>query len=136
MRIILLVLLFSAQTTLAQAKDLDGEYAVFSLGGQNCNAYLKARRGSGASQRLYLEWMQGYLSAVNLLMPGTYNILGQQDFNQVLTWLDEHCIKQPQDLFITAATLLTANLYPVRLNLAPNKNNADKWSGNVPIPSN
>lgn len=113
----------------AIAKDVDGEFAVFSVGGKSCAEYLQARQGGGRAQHDYTTWMLGYLSAFNLIVPNTYDILGNRDLDKAVQWLDGHCADNHQTSFVNATALLTINLFPARKNIAPNKDNRAKWSG-------
>jgi hypothetical protein len=111
------------------AKDFDGEFAVFSVGGKSCGEYLRARHGGGRAQHDFTTWVQGYLSAFNLIVPNTYDILGTRDFDKVVQWLDSHCAENRATSFVNATALLTINLFPDRQNVAPDKDNRAKWSG-------
>ncbi|MDH3716386.1 MAG: hypothetical protein OET44_21365 [Gammaproteobacteria bacterium] len=113
----------------APAKDVDGEFAVFSVGGKRCEEYLRARHGGGRAQHDFTTWLQGYLSAFNLIVPNTYDILGNREFDKVVQWLDNHCTENREASFVNATALLTINLFPERKNIAPNKDNRAKWSG-------
>ena len=113
----------------AYGKDVDGEFAVFSVGGKSCTDYLRARSGGGRAQHDFTTWMQGYLSAFNLIVPNTYDILGDRDFDKIVAWLDSHCLENRDDTFVNATALLTINLFPGRRNLAPGKDNQAKWAG-------
>ena len=73
-------------------KDVDGEFAVFSVGGKSCADYLRARSGGGRTQHDFTTWMQGYLSAFNLIVPNTYDILGR-----VVSSLTAGCVDVPRD---------------------------------------
>ena len=113
----------------ASGKDVDGEFAVFSVGGKSCAEYLRARSGGGRAQHDFTTWVQGYLSAFNLIVPNTYDILGNRDFEKAVSWLDAHCSANRETPFVNATALLTINLFPERKNIAPNKDNRAKWSG-------
>jgi len=109
-----------------QAKDIDGQFAVFGAGSKSCEAYLKARATrSGISA--YVNWMEAYLSAFNLIVPSTYNIAGTRNLDQMLKWTDDYCKENPQDLYVNAVAALTVALYPERQNLSPGKDNVEKW---------
>ena len=110
-------------------KDVDGEFAVFSVGGKSCAEYLQARAGGGRALHDFTTWVQGYLSAFNLIVPNTYDILGDRDFDKAISWLDDHCAENREAPFVNATASLTINLFPARKNIAPHKDNRAKWSG-------
>jgi hypothetical protein len=45
----------------------------------------------------------------------------------MIKWTDGYCKDNPQDLYVNAVAALTVALYPERLNLAPGKDNVEKW---------
>lgn len=97
-----------------QARDFEQNYAVFGAGAQPCKVYLLAVEKGGNEQDFFIDWLIGYLSAFNLIMPETYNILGETDFPTAQRWLEDHCRKYPNELFINAVARLTEILYPAR----------------------
>lgn len=114
LRNLLFMLLMLAATTPLQARDFEDNYAVFGAGAQPCSTYLLAVQKGGNEQDFFIDWLIGYLSAFNLIMPETYNILGESDFPTTQRWLQEHCRKYPRELFINAVARLTEVLYPAR----------------------
>ena len=110
------------------AKDMDGEFAVFGVGGESCQQYLNSRKPGGAKAYEYQVWMQAYFSAFNLIVSKTYNIIGETKMSDMLDWLDDHCKYTPNELFVNAVAGLTTRLYPARMNIAPNKDTAGKWN--------
>ena len=116
------------------AKDIDEQYAVFSVGGDPCSDYLAARQTGAEPEQRYLHWIAGYLSAFNQIVPGTYNILGQRDFGSFLGELDAYCREHRDELLVAVLSVLAERMYPDRLNLSPNKDNRDKWRTNPLAP--
>ena len=106
----LLLLGLSQQIT---ARDFEGSYAVYGAGGESCKAYLKSMK-TGERQDYFIDWTIGYLTAFNVIMPNTYNILGESDFASAQGWLERHCNRYKNQLFINAAIKLTEVLYPLR----------------------
>lgn len=128
-----IILLCSLTVMQANAKDIDGEFVVFSAGANSCVDYLNARRGDRADFEPYRQWLSGYLSAFNLIVVNTYDIVGERKYSEIIRWLDQYCIKNQKVSFVNASAALTVTLYPERRNLAPDKNNSRKWldSGNL-----
>ena len=110
----LLLVLCLLMSMSGQARDFEDNYAVFGAGAQPCSTYLIAVQKGGNEQDFFLDWVIGYLSAFNLIMPETYNILGETDFPTAQRWLTDHCRKYPNELFINAVARLTEVLYPMR----------------------
>lgn len=125
-----LLALLLASTPLA-AKDMDGEFAVFGSGATRCENYLQARSAGGAAQRRYADWTLAYVSAFNLIVPNTYDLMGNFTLDQALDWLDQHCRKQRREIFVNAVAALSEQLYTRRANIAPGKDTRAKWAKEV-----
>ncbi len=107
--------------TAIQARDMDDQYAVFGVGGEDCASYLVARDRGGIAERWYHHWLAGYLSAVNNAAASTFNILGDKSMADVLDWLEGYCAANPNINYSNAVADMVAILYPDRRNIAPGK---------------
>ena len=107
-------LIFAGLSFASQARDFENAYAVYGAGSQSCSVYLQVMQKGGAEQDVFIDWITGYLSAFNVIVPNTYNILGDMEFPTVQTWLQGHCQKYPNELLINAVARLTEILYPTR----------------------
>lgn len=107
-----LVLLLSSHMLLA--RDFEGSYAVYGAGSDSCHQYIGSMKNGGKEQDYFIDWMIGYLSAFNVIMPNTYNILGETGFDAAQLWLQRRCEKYPKEPFITAMIKLTEVLYSMR----------------------
>lgn len=110
------------------ARDIDGEFAAFGMGGSTCQNYLMARKKGTGDQLAYMDWVEGYLSAFNLIIDNTYDVMGGRKLNKALAWLDKYCQKYQSHIFANAVAALTVRLHPSRQNLAPNKDTERKWT--------
>ncbi|HHH46508.1 MAG TPA: hypothetical protein ENK53_05790 [Thiotrichales bacterium] len=117
MRRLILVLLIALAVT-AQARDLHGRYAVFGIGQGPCRDFLEARHAGGAALVLYEQWIAGHISAFNLLLDRTYNLLGDLTPTQLLTRVDARCSREPDRPFIQALAAELEALYEVRANFS------------------
>jgi len=108
-------------TSAAQSRDMDDQYAVFGVGGENCAAYLVARDHGGTAERWYHHWLAGFMTAVNNAAAGTYNILGENSMADILDWLEGYCAANPNVNFSNAVADLVSILYEQRQNMAPGK---------------
>lgn len=97
-----------------QARDFEDSYAVYGAGGDSCSLYLQAMNKGGKELDYFVDWSVGYLSAFNVIMPETYDVLGETDFPTAQGWLQRHCKRYPNELFIHAVIKLSEVLYPVR----------------------
>ncbi len=97
-----------------QARDFENAYAVYAAGSKTCSQYLAAEKQGGADYDYFINWLIGYFSAFNVIMPNTYDILGENEFSMVQTWLNDHCTKFPREPFVNATARVTEVLYPTR----------------------
>ncbi len=102
----------------AQARDLNGRYAVFGIGQGPCRDFLEARHTGGAALVLYEQWIAGHISAFNLLLDRTYNLLGDLTPTQLLTRVDARCSREPERPFVQALAAELEALYEVRANFS------------------
>jgi len=124
-----LVLLVSSQVALA--RDFEDGYAVYGAGADSCSQYLGSMKNGGREQDYFIDWMIGYLTAFNVIMPNTYNVLGETGFDSAQLWLKTHCERYPKEPFITAMIKLTAVLYPMRHQAGLKKTPAEKAGAKV-----
>lgn len=103
----------------ASALDDDGNANLHGQGASTCAAFGAARKAGKAAD--YEQWLDGYLSAVNLVLPDTYDILGAKERGAALAWLDQYCAGNAGDAFGFAANRLAAYLYPNRHASKPAK---------------
>lgn len=108
------VLLLLAASHMVLARDFEGSYAVYGAGSDSCQQYTGSMKSAGKEQDYFIDWMIGYLSAFNVIMPSTYNVLGETGFDAAQLWLQRRCEKYPKEPFVTAMIKLTEVLYPMR----------------------
>jgi hypothetical protein len=112
-RILLITSLLAVSFT-AGARDFEDSYAVYGAGADNCSTYLESMEKGGKEQDYFIDWVVGYFSAFNVIMPNTYDLLGETDFPTAQRWLERDCRRYPKQLFITAVIKLSEVLYPMR----------------------
>ncbi|MCW8956800.1 MAG: hypothetical protein OQL09_07955 [Gammaproteobacteria bacterium] len=133
MKRLLLIAILLVPNTLLQARDFENGYAVYAAGSETCSQYLAAEQQGGVEYDYFINWLIGYFSAFNVIMPNTYDILGENEFSMVQNWLNDHCTKFPRELFVNAAARVTEVLYPARYQTS--LKNQNPASLNKPDPS-
>ena len=103
----------------AIAADSVGNYSIQGQGTQSCGTYVDERRKDEWGAMLFGSWIAGYVTAFNLDVSGTYNIMGHTDMQGLLLWLENYCQQHPTELFGVAAQHLRTHLYPKRIENAP-----------------
>lgn len=109
------------------ARDVNGNYATFGIGGKTCSDYLEARDVGEEREQRYMEWTAGHLSAYNLLLTNTYNILGETDTTDMLAHVDSYCRQHQDTLYVQALAVQIETLYDTRANLSPKHNGWTDW---------
>jgi len=85
----------------------------YGVGIKTCESVL-----TGVTLRLdAIHWMAGYLSAVNELLPETYDITGES--TGFAAWASQYCRLNPTHDFGTAVAAYVKAAYPTRLTTAP-----------------
>ena len=113
-RRIMTALMLTLVSMTSSARDFENAYAVYAAGAEPCKHFTIAMKKGGATQEYFTNWIIGYLSAFNVIMPDTHNILGETEFDSAQGWLERHCGRYPNELFINATLRLTEVLYPTR----------------------
>jgi opacity protein-like surface antigen len=89
-----------AVTGSAAAADANGNYTVAGAGAHSCGSYLASPREVSV---IVGVWMQGYVTALNQVMPDTKDVTGGRTDAQMEQELVRVCKKQP-DLMLADAT--------------------------------
>ncbi|MGI9304602.1 MAG: hypothetical protein ACR2RB_18140 [Gammaproteobacteria bacterium] len=106
------------------AADQDGVFSMVGHASKPCHAFTEALTQARANDNYYEVnryslWLDGYLTAYNLLTPDTYDIAGGQDRKALLDRLGAYCKSKPADNFWTAVTKLTEGLHATRRTQGP-----------------
>lgn len=103
----------------AHAADKDGNFRIKDFGTESCQRYVAEKSNDSAVYYLSRSWLNGYLTAYNHKIPGTYDAAGDFGIDALAAWLEAYCKANPQSDFITATTALITVLEPVRLQKNP-----------------
>lgn len=114
-------------STPCAARDVNGNYATFGAGGESCAVYLESRKAGEGYEVIFQEWVAGHLSAYNLLLENTYNIMGETSPEELFLELDVLCEQNPDMPFVKILAARVEQLYHDRLNLSPNERSG--WEG-------
>ena len=101
----------------ATASDPSGNYAV--NGQLSCAKFLQEWKGDALASAATVSWVAGYMSAFNKLTPSTYSILGNSGMRSAMLWIKNYCEKKPLSNVDEAIFYLLIELYPNRLQQAP-----------------
>lgn len=77
-----------------------GQGVIWGSGGNSCRSYVLS--GAHSSERArYMQWVAGYLSAVNVRLPHVYSIVPGNNLDGVEIWLDSYCGTHPVDILLS-----------------------------------
>jgi len=116
---IVLLLLSMAQSV--QARDYKEQFATYGAGEFSCARYSKARKAGDEQENQIRQWLAGYVSAFNLIIGNTYDIFGSTDFDGMIKWLDDRCVKYPKANLSNTVARFTEVVYPYRKQVKPDK---------------
>jgi len=118
-----LVLLLLSMTQTVQARDYKQQFATYGAGEFSCVTYSKARKAKDEQENQIRQWLAGYVSAFNLIIGGTYDIFGSTDFEGMIKWLDDRCVKYPKANLTNTVARFTEVVYPYRTEVKPDRKN-------------
>ena len=72
---------------------------IWGSGGNSCGAYVLSGQRPAERAR-YMQWVAGYLSAVNVRTPHVYSIVPGNNLDGVAIWLDNYCKAHPVDILL------------------------------------
>ncbi|MBN1664755.1 MAG: peptidoglycan-binding protein [Deltaproteobacteria bacterium] len=101
--------------------DTDGKYAVRGVGAAKCSQMVAAIDAKDQNMRkdavlLYTSWLNGYLSYVNRVEKGTFDIIPLTDGSHLLAVIVGQCRKNPDALVETIAYQVTGILSKAKVS--------------------
>ncbi len=102
---------FLAMTSLADAADYQGRYAIHGAGLLKCEVFVQEKGKLSPAYMMIGGWMDGYITAVNKLEKDTYDMTAYASTELLSILLDRHCKDNPNDLL---APVLDAMLMKLR----------------------
>ncbi|MDX1654208.1 MAG: peptidoglycan-binding protein, partial [Candidatus Competibacteraceae bacterium] len=114
-RITLATLLCLAAPLASQGADPEGNFAVKGAGLATCEAFLKERENKSNYYFMFGGWLDGYVTAVNQLVPETFDIAPWESTDALAALIENHCRRNPEDNFFMVANALAGTLMRDRL---------------------
>ena len=101
----------------AHAADEQHNFAVRGIGALQCSAFLKTTGQAAAFERLSMEnWILGYLTAENRLVPNTYDIMALQAPEVFPSLVVALCRTYPNASVETVVAGLVQRLEPIKVD--------------------
>jgi hypothetical protein len=99
MRISALAMALTLAATAVRAADEEGSFAIKGAGVETCAAYLAARDRNPAAHAMFLGWLEGYLTAVNELSPGVFDVAFWRERGLLGALLEVNCRGEPDQRY-------------------------------------
>ncbi len=90
----------------ARAADPDGYYTIQGVGIETCEIWLGERQSDGPTAWYHEQWVLGYVTAFNRWEFERSNVSLNVSNEQLFTWIDEYCHRNPQQSLSLATEAL------------------------------
>jgi hypothetical protein len=101
-----------------QAGDAEGRYAVKGIGLMPCQNFLQSLQQQSGEAAFVMSWFSGYLSAANMTVDGTYDLVSWQDEAVLANALASVCSQMPEQPVAAAAARIIPGLAQERIQSA------------------
>lgn len=92
MKVLMTLLLAILPFSTSLAVDKSGNYAVWGVGKKSCFQFNKVMSNEDKQDdAIYISYIKGFLTAINIVEPETYNISGRKSFGYILEWIEDSC---------------------------------------------
>jgi Putative peptidoglycan binding domain len=92
-----------------------GAFAIKGIGATDCATAVREYSAGSPNAMMYGGWIYGYLTGLNQLTPGTFDLAPWQDLNTLTNFVVEYCKKNPKTTFSEATFKMAVALNPDRL---------------------
>jgi hypothetical protein len=114
------LLLIGAAHGSAMAVDTKGEFALRGVGGQSCEVVLTGIKADQARASELSIWVAGYVTALNRVSPGTYDLVPLTEMTPLVQIVAGLCAKNPAASVEGVLNTVVARLSVARLlNASP-----------------
>jgi len=103
------------------AKSVDNRYVAYGVGAWTCGEYNQAQPGKPRARRAMAHFVEGYLTAFNVIVDKTYDILGGRSSADAGQWLVTYCQGHPDQTLANALAIYSSQRYPDRQSVPPRK---------------
>lgn len=105
---LLLILLVSLPS---MASDSNGTYGILGRGTISCGSLVKAHNDRDQYSVIFIsEWVNGYITAINITTPGVIDLTDGLDVPAREQWLLKYCKEKPLDSLAQATEMLVREL--------------------------
>jgi len=108
-------LIACALPDLAAANDSKGNFSMKGAGYLTCQVMVAERSKRSEASFLIGGWIEGYISAYNRYVEDTYDVTPFESLELLLTVMQKHCEKHPNDRVHAVLNSMLTQLHPDRL---------------------
>ena len=95
-RLIVTAIVMAAMLGAARAADGNGQFAIKGLGLSDCATLLRARKEKSNDYKIFLIWIDGYVTGRNELTDGTFDLLSWESPDLIAQIASQFCTDHPQ----------------------------------------
>lgn len=106
---------FSLASVQALAADAEGNYAIRGAGSQSCERYTQDVDNQSDNVDVYLRWLEGYASGINLHQSDTFDAMPLPGTEGIARLVYNVCRQTPDDRLETAAAQMFESIRPARV---------------------
>ncbi len=99
----------------ASATDDNDKFAMKGAGFLPCQVFTTERGKKSATYYLIGGWIEGYITAFNKHVAGTYDITSFESLELLLSVIQNHCESNPKDRLYDVLNSMLTTLHPDRL---------------------
>ncbi len=100
----------------SHAADRNGNFAIKGVGLAPCTDFLESFRAGDARLPMFLGWVSGFLSAMNLHSPDTYDLVDWQSDDYIAASLRGWCEANPSERFFSGVYQMARSLEAFRVS--------------------
>lgn len=109
-----MIVLIARDVMCAEDKEM---VTILGTGTASCGRFIQQRN----EYVFFTVWVEGYITAVNIITPDTGNILGNTDIYGAMSWIENYCKNNPLKDFSLAVYYLVKELYPNSITKVPRR---------------
>lgn len=99
----------------AVAADSQGRFAVDGVGRLRCSDFVESYAAKDARAFSFAGWTDGFISAMNVLRPDTFDLTSFQPIDLTMAKMNNHCQQNPDEPYVNAVGKLVASYAPSRI---------------------
>ena len=119
----------------ASASDSEGNFAIAGAGFQPCSAFLESYEAQDVNLLAYRSWINGFVTAHNLLLEDTYNVSPVHTLDELTGVLARVCGANTELVMAQATTAVLNQFEPLHLSAPSEPVTLTQGDASVTVPA-